>query len=237
MITKPAIQWLNSDSDSLLVNDICVIMLALTNNATIYAAPTPAFPVVQTALDNFSAGLAATADGGPSATVKKNNLRLVLAALVRQLASHVTVACKGDMANLILSGFPVQKPVCTPIGALPAPQNLVITHGVISGELDAKVNPVFGAATYTWICTAATAGAVPIPGISTAASYAFSGLTRGVSYIPSRPMRWARPAQATGATRSARLPSKPNPESFDLPERAGAIPARSWFPAAVADGK
>jgi hypothetical protein len=200
MITKPAIQWLNSDSDTLLVNDIGVILLALANNAAIYATPSPALPVVQTALDNFSAGLAATADGGPSATAKKNNLRLILTALVRQLASYVTVACKGDMANLILSGFPVQKPVRTPIGDLPAPQNLIVTHGVLSGELDAKVNPVFGAATYTWTCTAATAGAVPITGISTAASYAFSGLTRGVSYTiaanavgAAGPSNWSNP--------------------------------------------
>lgn len=200
MITKPAIQWLNSDSDTLLVNDIGVILLALANNAAIYATPSPALPVVQTALDNFSAGLAATADGGPSATAKKNNLRLILTALVRQLASYVTVACKGDMANLILSGFPVQKPVRTPIGDLPAPQNLIVTHGVISGELDAKVNPVFGAATYTWTCTAATAGAVPITGISTAASYAFTGLTRGVSYTiaanavgAAGPSNWSNP--------------------------------------------
>jgi hypothetical protein len=200
MITKPAIQWLNSDSDTLLVNDICVILLALANNTAIYATPSPALPVVQAALDNFSAGLAATADGGPSATVKKNNLRLILAALVRQLASYVTVACKGDMANLILSGFPVQKPVRTPIGTLPAPQNLVITHGAITGELDAKVNPVFGAATYTWTCTAATPGAVPVTGLSTAASYAFTGLTRGVSYTiagnaigAAGPSNWSNP--------------------------------------------
>jgi hypothetical protein len=39
--------------------------------------------------------VAATADGDPSATAKKNNLRLVLTGLMRQLASYVTVACKG----------------------------------------------------------------------------------------------------------------------------------------------
>jgi hypothetical protein len=109
-------------------------------------------------------------------------MRLILATLMRQLASYVTVACLGDMTNLILSGFPVQKPVRTPIGALPAPLNLIINHGVISGELNAKVNPVFGAATYNWTCTAATAGAVPQTGQSTGSSYAFTDLTPGVSY-------------------------------------------------------
>jgi hypothetical protein len=86
------------------------------------------------------------------------------------------------MTNLLLSGFPVQKPVRSPVGTLPAPQNLVVTHGVLSGELDAKVNTVFGASNYSWTCTAATAGAVPQTALSTAASFTFLGLTPGVSY-------------------------------------------------------
>jgi hypothetical protein len=86
------------------------------------------------------------------------------------------------MENLVLSGFPIQKPTRAPIGILPAPQNLTVAHGALSGSLDAGVNPVFGASTYNWTCTAATAGATPLTGQSTAASYTFSGLTPGVSY-------------------------------------------------------
>jgi hypothetical protein len=155
----------------------------VANNPAIYATPSPTIPVIQAALDGFATGLAATADGGPSATSRKNNLRLVPVGLMRQLASYVAVACKGDMmTNLLLSGFPIQKPVRTPIGILPAPQNLTVTHGLLSGELDAKVNPVFGTSTYNWTCTAATAGAVPQTGQSTASSYAFNNLTPGLSY-------------------------------------------------------
>jgi hypothetical protein len=105
------------------------------------------------------------------------------------------------LENLLLSGFPIQKPTRTPIGILPAPQNLVVTHGALSGSLDAGVNPVFGASTYNWTCTAATAGAVPITGQSTAASYTFSGLTPGVSYTiaanavgAAGPGNWSNPA-------------------------------------------
>jgi hypothetical protein len=182
MIVKPSISWISTDSDPMFINDISVILLAMTNNVAIYPSPTPTVAAIQTALNNFSAGVAATADGGPSATSKKNNLRLILTGLVRQLASYVVVACKGDMTNLILSGFPTQKPGRSPIGVLPAPQNLIVKHGKMSGNLDAKVNPVFGAATYNWTCTAATAGAVPITGQSTAANFTFSGLTPGATY-------------------------------------------------------
>jgi hypothetical protein len=182
MIIKPSIQWLNTDSDALLINDTSVILLAMGNNVAIYDKPTPELPVIQTALDDFSTGVAASADGGSSAIYKRKNLRLILTGLVRQLASYVAVACKGDMTNLLLSGFPVQKPVRTPVGPLPAPQNLTLTHGVLSGELDARVNPVFGASTYNWTCTANTPGAVAQTAQTTAASCAFSGLTPGVSY-------------------------------------------------------
>jgi hypothetical protein len=182
MIVKPSISWLTTDGDPLLINDISVILLALANNIAIYPSPTPTLQVIQTALNNFSAGLAAKADGGHSATSKKNNLRLIVIGLMRQLASYVAVACKGDMTNLLLSGFPIQKPGRAPIGVLPAPQNLIVKHGKISGNLDAKVNPVFGAAAYNWTCTAATAGAVPLTGQSTAANYTFSGLTPGATY-------------------------------------------------------
>jgi len=182
MIVKPSISWLTTDSDPMFINDVSVILLAVANNIAIYPSPTPTVPVIQTALNNFSTGLAAAADGGPSATSKKNNLRLIVVGLMRQLASYVAVACKGDMTNLLLSGFPTQKPDRAPIGVLPAPQNLIVKHGKISGNLDAKVNPVFGASTYNWTCTAVTAGAVPITAQSTAANFTFSGLTPGATY-------------------------------------------------------
>jgi hypothetical protein len=182
MIVKPSIQWLNTDTDAELINDITVIILALGNNVAIYAKPLPDLPTVQTALNNFSAGVAATADGGPSATSKKNNLRLILVGLVRQLAGYVQVACGGDMTNLLLSGFPAQKPTRSPIGVLPAPGNPVLALGSRSGELDASVNPVFGASIYNWKLTSNAPGAAVATTQTTASYCTFAGLTPGVVY-------------------------------------------------------
>jgi hypothetical protein len=57
------------------------------------------------------------------------------------------------------------------------------------------------AATYNWTCTPATAGATPLTGQSTAASFRFSGLTPGVSYTVTAnavgaagPGNWSNPA-------------------------------------------
>ena len=201
MIIKPSISWLTTDSDAPLINDIRVVLKAVADNVTIYDKPTPALADIQTALDNFINAVLDAADGGPSATSKKNNLRLILVNLMRQLASYVAVACKGDMTNLILSGFPVQKPVRQPIGVLPAPQGMVVEHGDHRGELAAYVNPVFGAATYNWRLTPATPGATPVITQTTAANQTFSGLTAGVSYTveanavgAAGPSDWSNPA-------------------------------------------
>jgi len=182
MIIKPSISWLTTDSDALLINDCGVVLKAMADNIAIYDKPSPDLPTIQTALDNFSDAVAATADGGPLATVKKNNLRLILVGLVRQLAAYVTVACKGSMENLILSGFPPQKPVRQSIGTLPQPQGLVVKHGDQRGELAGRINPVFGAVIYNWRLTPATPGAAPVMVQDTAANHTFTGLTAGVNY-------------------------------------------------------
>ena len=101
---------------------------------------------------------------------------------MRQLGAYVTVACLGDLHNLILSGFPPQKTTRTPVGILPAPLGLALRQGPLSGSLIAKASPVFGASTYNWTCTANTPGAVPITAQGTAAGCTFSGLTPGVIY-------------------------------------------------------
>ena len=182
MIVKPSISWIGSNPAPLFINNCKVVVLGLTNNADIYATPVPGLLVVQGALDAFSADQAAAVGGGVAATAKKKNSRRVLAGLMRQLGAYVTVACQGDLRNLILSGFPPQKTTRTPVGILPAPQGLVLKQGPLSGMIVASANPVFGAYTYNWTCTANTPGAVPIAAQGTAASWDFNGLTPGGIY-------------------------------------------------------
>lgn len=201
MIVKPSISWLTTDSDALLINDATVVLTALAANVAIYKTPAPPLATVQTALDNFADGVAKAADGGPSATSAKNNLRLILTGLLRQLANYVATACNGDMTNLLLSGFPTQKPVRQPVGVLPPPGNVMLTLGDRSGELDAQANPVFGAAIYTWRLTPATPGTAVQTVQTTAASTTFTNLVPGVSYTltvnavgTAGPSDWSNPA-------------------------------------------
>jgi hypothetical protein len=182
MIVKPAIQWINADSDALFLNDSGVVLKAMADNVAIYDKPSPPLADIQLALDNFSAGIAAMVNGGQPATINKNNLRLIAANLMRQLAAYVTVAFKGSMVNLILSGFPPQKPVRTPVGPLPQPQGLTVSHGAQLDQLVVSVNPVFGAANYNYRLTPNTPGATPIIEQDTASNHTFSSLVAGVNY-------------------------------------------------------
>jgi hypothetical protein len=182
MIVKPSIQWLNTDTDAELINDTTVVIQALTANVAIYPNPAPKLADVQLSLNVFSNALAAAACGGPPATTKKIQMRLLLVGIMRQLAAYVQVACGGNMTNLLLSGFPAQKPNRAPIGVLPAPSNLTLSLGSRSGELDGAVNPVFGASIYNWKLTPTTAGAPVMTAQTTAASCTFAGLTPGATY-------------------------------------------------------
>jgi len=182
MIVKPSIAFLSTDSDALLISDTNTILTSLTGNPS-YPAPSPTLAVITTALNVFIAALADAADGGKTLTAIKNARRDDLAALRRELAYYVQVACKGDLTVLLSSGFPIQKPQRSPIGVLPAPTNVTVSLGELSGELDAAMPPVFGAVIYTWRLTAASAPTVVVQTVqTTAASNTFTGLTPGVIY-------------------------------------------------------
>jgi hypothetical protein len=112
----------------------------------------------------------------------KKNARKVLTDLVRLLASYVQVACKGDLGNLILSGFPQHKPVRQPVGQLPQPLGPALKHGPQLGDITARVKPVKGAVNYNWRIIANLPGAVPVIVQDTAATHVFTGLTAGVRY-------------------------------------------------------
>ena len=181
MNAKPAIGWLNSDSDELLINDVSVVLKAQADNVVIYKQPDPPLADIQLALDNFSTAVHML-NRSPADTISKNNLRMVLANLVRSLSYYVAKACNGSMANLILSGFPPQKGKGQPIGTPMQPQNLSVNHGQQLGQLLARVNPVFGAVIYNYRLLANTPGAVPVIVQDTAANHMFSGLIAGVKY-------------------------------------------------------
>ncbi len=182
MIVKPAISFLISDSDALIVTGTQTIVNSMTSNPD-FPTPTPTLPTVSTALTAFTVALSNAAGGGKEFTAIKNAKRAELTSLLRQLASYVGVTCGGDMAKLLSSGFPTQKPTSTPVGVLPAPAAPVVTQGALSGELDAVTAPVFGGYTYNWRVALVSAPNVFVQqSQTTAARNTFDSLTPGQNY-------------------------------------------------------
>ena len=182
MIVKPSVSFIGADSDATLITDTTGIITGLTNNPA-YPTPAPTLAVVQAALTTFSDALAAAAGGGVVLTSVKNAARAALAVLLRELASYVHVACKGDLTKLLSSGFPTQKPARQPIGILPAPTGLTVALGGRSGEFNASATPVSGAGIYNWRLALASSPTSPVQTTqTTAASTTFDGLTPGTAY-------------------------------------------------------
>ena len=200
MVVKPSISFLTSDSDALLVTDTHTILTGMTGNPS-YPTPNPPLAAVTTGLNEFTTALANAADGGITLTAIKNDKRAALVALLRDLATYVQVACNGDLTVLLSSGFPIQKPQRNPIGVLPAPVNLTLALGPLSGQLNAVVPPVFGASVYNWKLTASNAPAVVLQSAQTTGGRTtFTGLTPGVVYVAqvnavgaAGPSDWSQP--------------------------------------------
>ena len=105
-----------------------------------YPDPPVTKPALQTALGNFTAAIAAQAQGGTAATADKENKRAVLVDLLRQLASYVQEKCGNNLATLLSSGFDA---VSTNRASVPLekPHIRDVKNGN-SGQLLVRVGPV-----------------------------------------------------------------------------------------------
>lgn len=204
MNTKVSIQFILKDSDAVFSTRVQDIVTALTGNPNFASPPpSPALPIVQAGLEAFRTALANAADGGVTLTAIKNAKRVELGGLMRTLASYVQVTGQGDFAVLSSSMFPLQKPR-NPIGVLPAPVIESVAPGARTGDLNAAVAPVKGAATYNWrVTTAAQPGVVVQTAQTTASGTTFAGLTPGVVYNiqayvvgTAGPSDWSDPASS-----------------------------------------
>ena len=182
MIVKPSIGFVRTDSDAQFLTDAKTIISSMTGNAA-YPSPSPTLAAIGSAVNEFDTALANAVNGGTQLTAIKNEKRAALAALLRQLASYVHVACKGNLPTLISSGFPYQKPTPTPAGELPAPVTPVLTLGVRSGVLNATTQRNANGYAYNWRIALASAPDTYLQQTqTTAASESFQGLTPGQIY-------------------------------------------------------
>ena len=152
----------------------------MTGNAT-YPTPPVTLANLQTATHDFTAKIAAAQTGGPAETAAKNNARQTLIGMLRSLASYVQIACNGDAALLLSSGFKMQS-TNRAQSPLDQPQNLSIKNGS-SGQLVAAISPVRNANMYEGrIKLVDTNDWLPSVFTGDSQHIIFNGLTRGKDY-------------------------------------------------------
>ena len=166
-------------SDQELDNFAQGVINGMTGNDT-YPEPPVTIAALQTASDDFTAGLAAAKLGGPAATAAKNNSRATLMGMLRQLAAYVQMNSNGDLVLLLGSGFEAQgtKGASVP---LERPQGLTITNGG-TGQLVVGVSPVKNRKMYEGRIKPDGSDWLPSVFASDSQRIAFEGLTPGQTY-------------------------------------------------------
>lgn len=178
---KVAITFLLQDRDAALLVASGRILSGMTGNAH-YPAPLPVLADVTSARNAFLAAVNAGRTG-PTGVIARKQLRAVLVAQLRALALYVQQACNGDPVVLLGSGYPAHK-AHQPAGQLPAPVNLRLIRGKVSGQLIARANIVARAGSYQWRHAAAAAPtAWTLVDPTLAASIALDGLVPGTQYV------------------------------------------------------
>ena len=171
--------------DSDLVSRLNAVHDGLVNNP---AYPTPPIDITtfKSAIDTYSASVAAALDGGKSVTALKNKRRGEVILMLHQLGHYVEVACKGDEATFASSGFERVSSVRAPEQPTDTPE-LTVDQSV-SGQFVATIKSVAKARQYEL-----RSAAVPVAGAdinwktlilsSTKPPAVFPNLTLGVTYI------------------------------------------------------
>ena len=182
-IVKAAIGFLERYSAALLINIVDIILEAMTVAKATFTTPNPPLADVRAANDALRVAVNEAADGSREKIAIRRARHAELKSLVRLLASYVTVTSNGDMAKLLSSGFPYQKPTRSRIGQLPEPEPPYVRQGKLSGVAVATVPSLYGAKTYNWRVALASAPTDYVANLQTTGSRAeIPGLTPGQLY-------------------------------------------------------
>jgi hypothetical protein len=143
-------------TDDELATEAEHIGVKMTGN-TNFPNTVPAVTEVDTAKDEFVLALAACKDGGRSATLVKNQKRVVLIGLLRALGLYVQANCNNDLNIALSSGFKTKKEKES-FGVLPKVQHVRVEPGPFPGSLRVSVDAVKGAIIYIyeWALTPVT---------------------------------------------------------------------------------
>lgn len=145
------------DSDLYVFSQI--VLTKLTGNATFPAidalppltqppAPAPPTPNLTDASSGFFTALQKARKGSVADTVAKDSARKTLTDMLSKWANYVNLIAKGEMAQLITSGFDINKER-QKIGILEKPATPTVSSPGV-GQIKATGSPVDGAGAYKY---------------------------------------------------------------------------------------
>lgn len=146
-----------------------------------YPTPLPSLATITTAVNTLETAVHDALDGGKIAIATRNAALAELLSLLRQLAAYVTGNCNADIVVLLSSGFEAVK-APSPVGVLPAPENLRLSATGISGELYLRFDRVPNAANYSVQVATTPDGPWEDQALSTSTRVTVNGLTPGKVY-------------------------------------------------------
>lgn len=183
MIVKASIGFLNNETAPAVANQTDIVIDAMTVAKSTFATPVPSLADVTAANAALRVAINEAADGSREKCAIKRAKLAELTSLMRQLANYVTSTCNGDMAKLLSSGFPRQKPTRDRIGQLTTPETPKVKQDEYSGQMTASVGLVYGASAYNWRLALASAPNTYVETAQTvSARVTFKGLTPGQLY-------------------------------------------------------
>ena len=129
------------------------IVTALTGNANFpepWPSTVPSLQQIQTDLAAYQAALTATNAGDRTRIVERDTARVKLQTDLTQLAFQLQTVSQGNDSLLATTGYPLRQPIQqSRIVEVPAaPDNFVLSRGVLSGSVLVRAKPVPKAASY-----------------------------------------------------------------------------------------
>lgn len=147
MSLKTSSTWLTSYSDNDFDSTGNTILTAVKDNPSL-PAPVPTIEDLLAMQKHFTDSSAAATDGGKTETAAKNSARLVYAEGLRQLGEYIDKTAT-TLEQFLSTKYPMQKDRL-PVGIQPAPSNLRLRHGKVSGSLDAACDVSDHRVMYEW---------------------------------------------------------------------------------------
>lgn len=177
MTPRISTTWLGTSSDNDFEATAHSILTALVGS-TVFTTPKPTLANLNSHLTTYTTAASVARDGGRTDTAAKNAARAVVEEDFRELGQYIEDTAV-TLEDFLSSKYPLQKER-SPIAIQPAPSNLRLKHGKVSGSLDAACEASDHRVLHEWqTATGQTPSDWTTQPTTTSIRTTFSGFTPG----------------------------------------------------------